>query len=83
MEKEPKPKTNSQRIEDVFNLAGDHFGDVKFVGLKYDAKDGWLAKIRFKNDYMPSIMCSGDSADDAIKELKRKVKKAIARYNNI
>ena len=83
MKEEQIVKTNSIRIKDVFDLASDHFGDVKFVGLKYDMRDGWLSKIRFKNDYRPSIMCSGESADDAIKELKRKIKKVIARYNDV
>jgi len=77
-------KTNESRILRVIELSENHFGvgEVKFVGIKYDPiTKVWVAKLRL-NSYA-SIYESGDTSDEAIKSLKRRVKKIIKRYNGV
>lgn len=75
-------KTNSDRILRIYDLAKSHFGDVRFVGVKYHAKIGWIAKIQFNGDF-ENISSDGDSAEVALKKLKNRVKKIIERYNMV
>ncbi|MEA2018729.1 MAG: hypothetical protein U9N59_09790 [Campylobacterota bacterium] len=76
-------KTTSQRIKEVHSLASKHFGDVKFVGLKYDEYDGWVAKISFhKSSVYSSITSRDEEPRVALKKLKSRMEKIIDRYNN-
>ena len=75
-------KTNSQRIERIFSLCKDHFGDVRFVGVKYHAKMGWISKVQFNGDY-ENLVAEGKDATDALRNLKNRVKKIIRRYNSV
>ena len=38
-------KTNTERIKRIYNLCEEHFGDVRFVGIKFHKKIGWIAKV--------------------------------------
>ena len=75
-------KTNSDRILRIYDLAKSHFGEVRFVGIKYHAKIGWIAKIQFDGDF-ENITSDGDNAEEALRKLKNRIKKIIERYNMV
>lgn len=82
MSKEHKEvKTIDQRIERLHREAKEHFGEVRFVGIKLHDKIGWVAKIQF--DEFESLVAEGDDAIEAIKNLRKRVKKIIDRYNMV
>ncbi|MBD3793015.1 MAG: hypothetical protein IE889_02485 [Campylobacterales bacterium] len=60
-------------------MAKEHFGEVRFVGVKRHTKIGWVAKIQF--DEFESLVSEGENAEEALKNLKRRLKKIIDRYN--
>lgn len=68
-----------QRIDTIYEMAKEHFGEVRFVGVKRHTKIGWVAKIQF--DEFESLVSEGENAEDALKNLKRRLKKIIDRYN--
>lgn len=72
-------KTLDQRIDTIYEMAKEHFGEVRFVGVKRHTKIGWVAKIQF--DEFESLVSEGENAEDALKNLKRRLKKIIDRYN--
>lgn len=74
-------KSIDQRIERIYKLAQEHFGEVRFVGIKKHTKIGWVAKIQF--DAFESLISDGDSAEEALKNLRKRVKKIIDRYNMV
>ena len=76
---EKRQKTTQERIERIFKMAKEHFGEVRFVGVKLHDKIGWVAKIQF--DEFESLMAEGENADDALRNLKKRVRKIIDRYN--
>ena len=80
-EKKPQ-KTNTQRVEELYKICEEHFGDVRFVGLKYHTKIGWVAKVQFEAEF-ENLTAYGDNATDALKKLKQRVKKIIKRYNKV
>lgn len=75
-------KTNTQRVEELYKMCEEHFGDVRFVGLKYHTKVGWVAKVNFEAEF-ENLTAYGDDATDALKQLKQRVKKIIKRYNRV
>jgi len=83
MSKEVKSeaKTLDQRIDRIYRMAEEHFGSVRFVGIKRHAKIGWVAKIQF--DEFESLVAEGDDAIDALKTLRKRIQKIIARYNMV
>jgi uncharacterized protein (DUF934 family) len=72
-------KTIDQRIERIYREAKEHFGEVRFVGIKLHDKIGWVAKIQF--DQFESLVAEGEDATQALKNLRKRVKKIIERYN--
>jgi len=72
-------KTLDQKIDRIYEMAKEHFGEVRFVGIKRHTKIGWIAKIQF--DEFESLVSEGKDADDALKKLKKRLKKIIDRYN--
>lgn len=72
-------KTLDQRIDTIYEMAKEHFGEVRFVGVKRHTKIGWVAKIQF--DEFESLVSEGENAEDALKNLKKRLKKIIDRYN--
>ncbi len=74
-------KTVEQRIERIYKLAKGHFGEVRFVGIKKHTKIGWIAKIQF--DEFESLISDGETAEDALRNLRKRVKKIIDRYNMV
>ncbi len=72
-------KTIEERIERIYKMAEGHFGEVRFVGIKLHKKIGWVAKIQF--DEFESLVSEGKDADEALKNLRKRVKKIIERYN--
>ncbi|MEJ2496916.1 MAG: hypothetical protein P8Y43_05475 [Sulfurovaceae bacterium] len=76
---EKRQKTTQERIERIFKMAQGHFGEVRFVGVKLHDKIGWVAKIQF--DEFESLMAEGADADDALRNLRKRVRKIIDRYN--
>jgi len=62
-------------------MAKEHFGEVRFVGIKRHKKIGWVAKIQF--DEFESLVSEGKDAEDALKKLRRRLKKIIDRYNMV
>jgi len=74
-------KTNEERIIRIYSLAESHFGEVRFVGLKYQNKIGWIAKIQF--DSYDSLIADAETPTDALRKLKNRIKKIIQRYNTV
>ena len=72
-------KTLDQRIDRIYKMAKEHFGEVRFVGIKRHTKIGWIAKIQF--DEFESLIAEGEDAIDALKQLRKRLKKIIDRYN--
>ncbi|OYY54579.1 MAG: hypothetical protein B7Y52_07095, partial [Sulfurovum sp. 28-43-6] len=61
-------KTLDERIERIYKMAQEHFGEVRFVGIKKHTKIGWVAKIQF--DEFESLLAEGEDAEDALKTLR-------------
>jgi len=80
-EQEPEVKTIDFRIERIYRMAKGHFGEVRFVGIKFHEKIGWVAKIQF--DEFESLVAEGEDAVSALKNLRKRVKKIIDRYNTV
>ncbi|SFV66429.1 hypothetical protein MNB_SV-13-1118 [hydrothermal vent metagenome] len=74
-------KTLDERIDRIYKMAKDHYGEVRFVGIKRHTKIGWVAKIQF--DEFDSLMAEGVDAIDALKNLRKRLKKIIDRYNMV
>jgi len=72
-------KTIDQRLERLHREVKEHFGEVRFVGIKLHDKIGWVAKIQF--DEFESLSAEGEDAVAAVKNLRKRVKKIINRYN--
>ncbi len=77
-------KTDSDRIMRIFELCEEHFGYVRFVGVKYHSQIGWVAKVQFNDSiYFENLTADGDDSTDALRKLKNRVKKIINRYNTV
>jgi hypothetical protein len=74
-------KTVEQRIDRIYKLAIEHFGEVRFVGIKKHQKHVWVAKIQF--DEFGSLMTEGKNSIDALKKLRNRLNKIIDRYNMV
>jgi len=74
-------KTLDERIDRIYKMAKEHYGEVRFVGIKRHTKIGWVAKIQF--DEFDSLMAEGTDAVDALKNLRKRIKKIIDRYNMV
>jgi uncharacterized protein (DUF934 family) len=74
-------KTTQERIERIHKMAKSHFGEVRFVGIKFHDKIGWVAKIQF--DEFESLIAEGENVEEALKNLRKRVKKIIERYNMV
>jgi hypothetical protein len=74
-------KTLNERIDRIYKTAKDHFGEVRFVGIKRHTKIGWVAKIQF--DEFESLVSEGKDAEDALRNLRKRLKKIIDRYNMV
>lgn len=75
-------KTNSERIMRIYQLSEEHFGAVRFVGVKFHSKIGWVAKVQFEDNVdFGNLTADGEDATDALRKLKNRVKKIIKRYN--
>jgi len=75
-------KTDANRIKEVYKLCVEHFGDVHFVGVKYQTKIGWIAKVELGDEF-ENLTADGKTSTDALKKLKNRVKKIIKRYNEV
>ncbi|MDD2399044.1 MAG: hypothetical protein PHR75_00335 [Sulfurovum sp.] len=74
-------KTVEGRIERIYKMAKEHYGEVRFVGIKFHTKIGWVAKIQF--DEFESLIAEGKNAVEALKNLRKRLKRIIARYNMV
>lgn len=74
-------KTIDERIERIYKMAKEHYGEVRFVGIKFHTKIGWVAKIQF--DEFESLIAEGKNAAEALKNLRKRLKRIIARYNMV
>jgi len=75
-------KLDSERIREIYKLCKGHFGDVRFVGIKYHNKIGWMAKAQLGDDF-ENLTADGKSSTDALRKLRDRVKKIIKRYNGV
>ena len=82
MAKEKSFKSDSDRILRIYDLCKAHFGDVRFVGVKYHEKIGWIAKAQFNGDY-ENLTADGENSTEALRNLKNRVKRIIKRYNTV
>lgn len=74
-------KTVEQRIDRIYKLAIEHFGEVRFVGIKKHKKELWVAKIQF--DEFASLIAEGKNTTDALKKLRNRLNKIVDRYNMV
>ena len=74
-------KSLDERIERIYNMAKEHFGEVRFAGIKKHTKIGWVAKVQF--DEFDSLIAEGETAEDAVKNLRKRLKRIIDRYNMV
>lgn len=72
-------KTIQERVDRILKMAKDHFGEVRFVGIKLHDKMGWVAKIQF--DEFESLVAEGENPVEALKNLRKRVQKIIDRHN--
>jgi len=75
-------KTNTDRIKEIYKLCKIHFGDIRFVGIKYHKKIGWIAKAQF-DDGFENLTTDGETSTEALRKLRSRVKKIIKRYNAV
>jgi len=75
-------KQDSDRIREIYKLCKSHFGDVRFVGIKYHTKIGWMAKAQLGDDF-ENLTADGKTSSDALRKLRDRVKKIIKRYNGV
>ncbi len=75
-------KLDSERIREIYKLCKGHFGDVRFVGIKYHSKIGWMAKAQLGDDF-ENLTADGKTSTDALRNLRARVKKIIKRYNKV
>ena len=75
-------KMDSDRIREIYKLCKGHFGDVRFVGIKYHNKIGWMAKAQLGDDF-ENLTADGKTSTDALRKLRDRVKKIIKRYNRV
>ena len=75
-------KLDSDRIKEIYKLCKGHFGDVRFVGIKYHNKIGWMAKAQLGDDF-ENLTADGNSSTDALRNLRARVKKIIKRYDRV
>ncbi len=76
-------KTDADRIKEVYKLCKGHFGDVRFVGLKYHSQIGWIAKAQFNSEEVGNLTADGKTSSDALRNLRNRIKKIIKRYNGV
>ena len=76
-------KTDSDRIKEIYKLCKGHFGDVRFVGIKYHAQIGWVAKAQFNSEEVGNLTSDGKTSSDALRTLRNRIKKIIKRYNGV
>ncbi|MEA2047611.1 MAG: hypothetical protein U9O64_04100 [Campylobacterota bacterium] len=74
-------KTLDERIDRIYKMAKEHYGEVRFVGIKRHTKIGWVAKIQF--DEFESLVAEGEDAVSALKNLRKRLLKIIDRYNMV
>jgi len=75
-------KQDSDRIKEIYKLCKAHFGDVRFVGIKYHRKIGWMAKAQL-GDGFENLTADGETSSDALRKLRARVKKIMKRYNGV
>ena len=74
-------KSLEERIERIYKMSKEHFGEIRFAGIKKHTKIGWVAKIQF--DEFESLVAEGETAEDAVKNLRKRLRKIIERYNMV
>ncbi|HIP54753.1 MAG TPA: hypothetical protein EYH11_04720 [Sulfurimonas autotrophica] len=75
-------KTDADRIKEIYKLCKNHFGDVRFVGVKYHNKIGWIAKAQLGDEF-ENLTADDKTSTDALRKLRNRVKKIIRRYNKV
>ncbi len=75
-------KTDSDRIIEIYKLCRGHFGDVRFVGIKYQTKIGWMAKAELGDDF-DNLTADGPDSTESLRKLRSRVKKIMKRYNGV
>ena len=76
-------KMDADRIKEIYKLCKGHFGDVRFVGLKYHSKIGWVSKAQFNDEEVGNLTADGKTSTDALRNLRNRIKKIIKRYNGV
>ncbi len=72
-------KSLEERIERIYKMSKEHFGEVRFAGIKKHTKIGWVAKVQFDE----FNIAEGETAKDAVKNLRKRLKRIIDRYNMV
>jgi len=74
-------KNLEERIDRIYKLANEHFGEIRFAGIKKHNKIGWVAKVQF--DEFESLTAEGATAEEAVRNLRKRLKKIIDRYHMV
>jgi hypothetical protein len=75
-------KTDAQRVREIYKLTKEHFGDIRCVTVGYERKIGWIAEVKFNDDFQ-DLNVEASSSTQALRKLKNRVKKIIKRYNEV
>ena len=76
-------KLDADRIKEIHKLCKGHFGDVRFVGIKYHSHIGWVSKAQFNDETVGNLTADGKTSTEALKNLRNRIKKIIKRYNRV
>jgi len=76
-------KTDADRIDEIYQLCKGHFDDVRFVGIKYHTQIGWIAKTQFNSDEVGNLTADGKTSTEALRNLRKRIKKIIKRYDRV
>jgi len=76
-------KTDADRIDEIYELCKAHFGDVRFIGIKYHTQIGWIAKAQFNSDEVGNLTADGKTSTDALRNLRKRIKKIMKRYDRV
>ena len=74
-------RTIDERIERIYKMAKEHFGEVRFTRIKKHTKIGWVAKVQF--DEFDSLIAEDETTEEALKNLRKRLKRIIDRYNMV
>ena len=77
-------KTNSDRMKTIQRICFQDIGACKAVCVKLIGLDRWSCKVKFGEEVnIHDVEEFGYSSTEAIKKMKKRIKKIVKRYNMV